>query len=88
MKRRVKPNAGPAKPESARSELSPGRKWLFRIVAMALPFLFLGLIEIGLRIWGYGYDPNFFCDRQNHMRIDGRDAEVNDLELFSGKLFA
>ena len=78
MKRRVKPNAGPAKPESARSELSPGRKWLFRIVAMALPFLFLGLIEIGLRIWGYGYDPNFF-KVQHH--DDGKDYLINNDEF-------
>ena len=78
MKRLVKPNAGPAKQKSARSELSPGRKWLFRVVAMALPFLFLGLIEIVLRVWGYGYDPNFFKGQRH---ADGKNYLINNDEF-------
>lgn len=40
--------------------MSRGKKWLFRVTALALPFLALLLVEIGLRIGGYGYDPAFF----------------------------
>ena len=42
------------------SSLSPGRKRLFGLVALSLPFLFLALLEAGLRLAGYGYDPAFF----------------------------
>lgn len=37
---------------------SRGRVWLFRTVAVVVgPLLFLGLLELGLRALGYGYDP-------------------------------
>ena len=45
---------------------------------MALPFLFLGLIEIGLRIWGYGYDPNFFKVQRHD---DGKNYLINNDEF-------
>jgi hypothetical protein len=36
---------------------TPGRKWLFRLVALVvIPLAFLGAIEAGLRLSGYGYD--------------------------------
>ena len=41
-------------------QLTPGRKWLFRFVALLLPFLALALLELGLRVAGYGYDTAFF----------------------------
>jgi tetratricopeptide (TPR) repeat protein len=44
---------------AARSPLSPGRKWLFRLTALALPFFALGLLEVALRVVGYGYNPAF-----------------------------
>ncbi len=43
----------------ANSPLSRGRKWLFRFTALALPFLALFLVEVALRVAGYGYDPAF-----------------------------
>ncbi len=48
----------PKAPDSA--PVSPRRLWLFRI-ALALVVLVvpLGLLEIGLRLSGYGYDPRF-----------------------------
>ncbi|HUD83800.1 MAG TPA: tetratricopeptide repeat protein, partial [Candidatus Saccharimonadales bacterium] len=36
------------------------RLWLFRVVALALPFLLLAGLEAGLRLGGYGFDPHFF----------------------------
>ena len=41
--------------------LSPGRHWLFRLVALlVLPLLLLGGVEAVLRLAGYGYAPGFF----------------------------
>ena len=64
MKRKPKnPGArSPALPSAAaaRPPLSAGRKWLFRLIALSLPFLFLALLEVGLRLAGYGYDTAFF----------------------------
>jgi len=42
------------------SRLSPGRRvWLFRILAILIgPALLLGLLELGLRAIGYGYNPH------------------------------
>ena len=61
MTRRIKPAISlRSVPEAARPPFSARRKWLFRAAAMALPLLLLGLVEIGLRLGGYGYDPDFF----------------------------
>lgn len=43
--------------------------WLFRVAAMALiPALSFGVLELSLRIFGYGYPTSFF------IKIKGRDA--------------
>jgi len=34
--------------------------WLARLIAVAMPFLLLGLIELTLRVCGYGYSTKFF----------------------------
>src|SRR5208337_4727593 len=40
---------------------TPGRKWLFRLVALVvIPLASLGAIEAGLRLSGYGYDTSLF----------------------------
>lgn len=45
------------------------RVWLFRIAAILLgPVLFLGLLEVGLRVAGYGYNPHVAVQCE----IDGR----------------
>src|SRR6188768_3955929 len=49
--------------------ISRGRLWLFRLMALSLPFVFLLLLEIILRIAGQGYPTSFFqeiraADRQ------------------------
>jgi tetratricopeptide (TPR) repeat protein len=35
---------------------------LFRIIAILLPFLLLGLLELGLRLFHYGYDSSLFIE--------------------------
>jgi len=48
---------GPA----TRRTLPPGRRWLFRVVAaVAVPLLFLALVELSLRLAGYGHPTSFF----------------------------
>lgn len=63
----MKPNR--RKPTALQSDLpantlSPGRKWLFRLVAMLLPVFALGLLEMGLRLAGYGYATSFFKETE------------------------
>jgi tetratricopeptide (TPR) repeat protein len=54
------------------------RKWLYRLAAMTLvPGLAFGLLEVGLRLGGYGYPTAFFL-RQSHA---GRDLYVANYEF-------
>ncbi len=61
--------AAPAKTATAkppRPPLSRRRKWLFRLAVMILaPLLFLALLEVGLRLGGYGYPTAFFVSLDN-----------------------
>ncbi|MEM9595363.1 MAG: tetratricopeptide repeat protein [Acidobacteriota bacterium] len=53
------------------TEPSPGRLWLFRILAAVLgPLMVLGVLEMGLRLSGYGYPTDFWRP------VPGRDAVV------------
>jgi tetratricopeptide (TPR) repeat protein len=56
--------------------------WLFRITALLLPVLLLGLVEIGLRLAGYGYATSFF----RKTRVDGQGFLVNN-DTFSLRFF-
>ena len=59
MKRR--PQNPPSAPAPvAAPPLTRRRLWLFRIAALLLPVLLLGLVEVALRISGYGYATSFF----------------------------
>ncbi|MBI3415886.1 MAG: tetratricopeptide repeat protein [Verrucomicrobia bacterium] len=51
--------------------LSSGQRWGFRLLAMALvPCFLLGLVELILRLAGYGYETSFFLERrQNGERV-------------------
>jgi tetratricopeptide (TPR) repeat protein len=69
MKRRQSGKPQPQRPveRSAASTaiqaatLSPGRKWLFRLLAViVVPLLVLGGLEVLLRLLGFGFDPHFF----------------------------
>jgi len=52
--------AAPAASGPQRPPLSPRRKWLYRLAAMTLvPALFFLLLELGLRVFGYGYPTAF-----------------------------
>ena len=71
-----KPATAPAPPLSRR------KLWLFRLVAIVLPVFFLFILEIFLRVFGYGYDPHFF----RSLKMDGRDYFINN-EKFSYRFF-
>lgn len=62
--------------------MSAGRLWLFRLTALLLPVCLLGLLEVGLRLVGYGYDPHFF----KPARVHGREYLVNN-DTFSLRFF-
>jgi len=52
--------AAPAASRREPSPLSPRRKWLYRLAAMTLvPAIFFLLLELGLRVFGYGYPTAF-----------------------------
>ena len=42
------------------SSLSARRRWIFRLLALLIPLLVLGMVELGLRLAGYGYPTDFF----------------------------
>lgn len=76
----VVPAHVPAKPAVP---LSRRRLWLFRLAAMALgPAVFFLVVEIVLRLVGYGYDPHFFLKRE----IGGQSYLVQN-EDFSRRFF-
>src|ERR1035437_9440051 len=64
------PSGSPVVPATP---LSPRRKWLFRLLAVGvLPLIFLGGLELLLRLLGVGFDPHFF----KQARIGGQDCYV------------
>ena len=63
MKRRrndLKRVRQPATPREPARPLPARRLWLFRLVALSLPFLAVALLEVCLRLAGYGYETAFF----------------------------
>lgn len=42
--------------------LSRKRIWLFRVIALLIPFLLLFLLEMALRLFHYGYDTSLFIE--------------------------
>ncbi|MDB6020708.1 MAG: hypothetical protein JWQ04_565 [Pedosphaera sp.] len=84
-KRRLEKDAPPGSkfPLNPPTPLKPGRKWLFRLLALFLiPLLFLGGLEAALRLAGYGSSFHLF----KTIRIGDRDFVVND-DLFGQKFF-
>jgi tetratricopeptide (TPR) repeat protein len=70
-----RPAGPPAAPAAA---LSPGRKWLARLVAMFIPTLIiLGGLELLLRVLGYGFDPHYF----KRARVGGRECYVSNQDF-------
>jgi tetratricopeptide (TPR) repeat protein len=54
--------------------LSRGKLWLFRLTALLLPLAFLGIVELALRLGGFGYAPHFF----KRLNIEGQDCFVQN----------
>src|ERR1039457_4782497 len=49
------------------AQLSGRKLWCFRLIALAgVPLLFLGLLELGLRLAGFGYPTAFLLKSSNH----------------------
>ena len=62
---RSKPKRSPAKSPAA--PLSRRKLWCFRLIALVgVPLLLLGLLELGLRLGGYGYPTAFLLESSNH----------------------
>ena len=57
---------GQAKSESdPQPTISPGRRWAFRLcAALCVPVALVVLVELGLRVGGFGYPTSFFLTRQ------------------------
>jgi tetratricopeptide (TPR) repeat protein len=75
-----KKRAVASKPAVTQPPLSGRRRRLFALMAVALPLVLVGLLEGGLRLGGYGYDPAFF-----QMAQDGSGNKVlrnNDSFMF------
>jgi tetratricopeptide (TPR) repeat protein len=64
------------------TSISRRRLWLFRGTALLLPLVVLGVLEISLRLCGYGYDPRFF----KRINIGGEEFFVQN-EDFSRRFF-
>ena len=60
---------------ASKPPLTPGRKRLFQIVALLLPILGLALVELGLRVAGYGYDSAFFKTERD---VAGKQILINN----------
>ena len=59
-KRKAKAPPGTAARKEPPQQLARGRLWVFRLIALSLLPLLLVLLEIGLRLGGYGYRTGFF----------------------------
>lgn len=55
------------------SNISTRRRWLFRfLVAVVVPIVVVGGLELGLRVFGYGYPATFFL----RTKVNGQDFNV------------
>jgi tetratricopeptide (TPR) repeat protein len=71
------PATTPAQParRAARVKATGWRKWLYRLLAMTLvPALILGALELGLRLFGYGYPTGYFVET----KMDGEKVYVEN----------
>ncbi len=85
MKRKSNRKKEQSQPVTGRAAagLSPGRRWLFRLLAvLGVPVIILGGVELSLRWAGFGFDPHFFKQEQ----IAGRNCYVAN-EDFGRRFF-
>jgi tetratricopeptide (TPR) repeat protein len=81
-KKRHPQDCGQSTPKKVRSmsggagglPISRRRRWLFSLSAILLPLAVLGVLELGLRIGGYGYRTEYFL----RDRIQGEDVLVEN----------
>ncbi len=67
--------AAAASPDRNDASVPSRRKWLFRfLAAVVLPLLVLGILEVGLRFAGFGFDPSYFKSEQ----VGGRNCYVGN----------
>lgn len=70
--------SGPGNPPKnnagAGPQISRGRKWAFRLVAFLILPALLVVLEVGLRLGGYGHSPDFF----KRINIGGEDYLVQN----------
>jgi tetratricopeptide (TPR) repeat protein len=78
-KKNLSPRSGQ---RTAIKPVSSERLLFFRLALLLLPLLLLGLLEITLRLGGYGYDLHFF----KRLKIGGEDFFVQN-EDFSRRFF-
>src|SRR5215216_3984707 len=67
---------------TGRTPISRRRLWLFRFALLVIPFLLLGVLEVSLRLAGYGYNPQFF----KRLKIGSEEFYVQN-EDFSRRFF-
>ncbi len=74
----------PALKPTAKSKrpLTPRQRWAFRVIALLMPLLLLAVVEIFLRMSGYGYPTGFFLQQ----RVNGRDM-LTDNRQFGQRFF-
>ncbi|MHB1035369.1 MAG: tetratricopeptide repeat protein [Pirellulales bacterium] len=73
---RAASTGAPAASGANRATPTGRRKWLFRLAAATIvPVVFFLLLELGLRLWGYGYPTDFF------VRIPGRDTYTTNQQF-------
>src|SRR5690349_724162 len=89
--KRSNPKKSSQSPGSKAKKITPhpaipigaGRKWLFRGVAvLVVPFTLLLILELGLRLAGYGHPTHFFLAK----KIKGREVLVEN-ETFGFQFF-
>jgi len=72
MKRKRNKSKRPASTKSEQAptmpsgSLSSRRRWIFRLLALLIPLLVLGTVELGLRVAGYGYPTDFFLNSNDY----------------------
>jgi len=63
--------------EDTKKSITGWRLWLFRGIALSLPFLLLLLVEAGLWIGGYGFEPNALLRKE----IAGEEVYCSNLKF-------
>jgi tetratricopeptide (TPR) repeat protein len=76
------PPSGARNDPAQAAPIPAGRRWCFRLLALLIPFLALGLLELGLRLAGYGHPTAFFLPVNDQGR-----AMLTDNPWFGWRFF-